>query len=75
MAFADAETPTGTVNGVNDTFTLANAPSPAGSLELYKNGLLQLAAGTDYTLTTSTIVYAAAAIPQAGDVHRAWYRY
>ena len=34
------ETPSGTINGVNDTFTLANAPSPSGSLILSKNGLV-----------------------------------
>ena len=75
MAFADNETPTGTINGTNDTFTLANTPSPAESLELYHNGLLMLAGGVDYTLTTATIVYEAGAIPQTGDNHVAFYRY
>ena len=75
MSFADNETPSGTINGTNDTFTLSNAPSPAGSLELYHNGLLMIAGGTDYTLTTSTIVYASGAIPQTGDNHVAFYRY
>jgi hypothetical protein len=71
----DLETPSGTINGTNDTFTLANTPSPAGSLHLYKNGMLMLAGGADYTLTGNTIVYVAGAIPKTGDVHRASYRY
>jgi hypothetical protein len=74
-SFADAEVPTGTINGVNDTFTVANAPSPAGSLALYKNGQLMIAGGSDYTLTTNSIVFVAGAIPQTGDVLTANYRY
>lgn len=73
--FVDMETPTGTVNGSNDTFTLANAPSPAASLHLYKNGQLMIGGGADYTLTTNSIVYVTGAIPITGDVHRASYRY
>lgn len=34
MATAYNETPGGTINGVNKTFTLAHTPSPAGSLQL-----------------------------------------
>ena len=75
MAFADNETPTGTINGTNDTFTLVQAPSPAASLKLYKNGMIQTAGGVDYTLATLTITYTAAAKPQTGDAHVAFYRY
>ena len=71
----DNETPTGTINGTNDEFTLATAPSPAASLMLYKNGQLMIAGGADYTLVTLTVTYAAGAIPITGDVHRASYRY
>lgn len=73
--FADAETPTGTINGVNDTFTLANTPSPAGSLVLFKNGQEMIAGGADYTLATATITFTAGAIPITGDVLIAFYRY
>lgn len=73
--FAHNETPTGTQNGVNDTFTLANTPSPAASLQLYMNGQLLAAAGEDYTLTTATIVYIPAKIPASTDVIRAFYQY
>jgi hypothetical protein len=72
---ADNETPTGTIDGMNDTFTLAHAPSPAASLNLFKNGQLMIAGGADFTLTTLTIVYVAGAIPESGAAHRASYRY
>ena len=39
--FVDGETPGGTINASNRTFTLASAPSPATSLDLYRNGLVQ----------------------------------
>lgn len=42
--WVNKETPTGTVNGVNDTFTLAATPI-AGSDHVYLNGLLQEAGG------------------------------
>ena len=48
--FTDGEVPGGVVDGTNATFTLANTPSPAGSLVLYRNGIAQKA-GVDYTLT------------------------
>jgi hypothetical protein len=74
-SFADNETPSGTIDGANDTFTLAHTPSPAASLQLFKNGQLMEAGGADYTLATATITYVSGAIPQTGDVHFAWYRY
>jgi hypothetical protein len=73
ISFADAEVPSGTINGSNTSFTLANAPSPAGSLILTKNGVVQKAGGTDYTLSSLTITYAAA--PVSGDALLAWYRF
>jgi hypothetical protein len=71
--FADNETPTGTINGVNTTFTLAHTVSPVASLSLYKNGQLQIAGGADYTLATATITYGSA--PKTGDVLTASYRF
>jgi hypothetical protein len=50
------ETPSGTVNGVNDTFTLANTPA-SGKEEVFLNGLLQEPGGEDYTITTNSIVF------------------
>ena len=71
--FGDSVTPTGAVDGVNAAFTVPNAPSPAASLILELNGIVQAAGGVDYTLAGSTITYAAA--PGIGSIHRAWYRY
>ncbi len=45
---AHEETPTGTVNGINDTFTLAFNPIVA-SVKLYVAGL-RMKRGVDYTL-------------------------
>jgi hypothetical protein len=62
-----SEVPSGTVNGTNDTFTLAATPA-SGTLRLYKNGLRQKAgAGNDYTLATTTITFLAGNIPVTGD--------
>ena len=72
-AFQDAETPSGTINGSNDTFTLATAPSPASSLVLTKNGIVQ-ESGSDYTLSSATITFLGGAIPQSGDNLLSWYR-
>ncbi len=71
--FGDAEVPAGAINGSNDTFVLANAPSPAASLALFRNGLLQTA-GNDYTLSGATITFNAWAIPQLDDTLEAFYR-
>lgn len=73
--FLIGETPAGTVNGINDTFTLSHTPSPASALNLFKNGVSQGAVGVDYTLTVATIVFVAAAIPQTGDILYAYYSY
>lgn len=71
--FVDGETPGGLVNGLNGTFTLANAPSPSTSLSLYRNGLLQQQGG-DYTISNSTITFLGSAAPQSADVLAAFYR-
>lgn len=70
LNFADfiSVTPTGS------TITLANAPNPATSLGLYKNGqLLQSGAGNDYTTAGVTITLSAA--PLATDNFQANYRF
>ena len=68
------ETPAGTVNSSNVNFTLANAPSPATSLVLYRNGL-KMAAGVDYTLSGNAVTFYVASTPQTGDQLNANYRY
>lgn len=71
--FVDAEIPGGAANGSNTSFTLANAPSPALSLELFRNGLL-MSQGGDYTLSSNAITFLSASIPQTGDVLLTSYR-
>jgi hypothetical protein len=67
------ETPSGTVNGVNVTFVLANTPL-SGTLTLYLNGLEQEGgAGNDYTISGATITFTNA--PVSGDKVRADYWY
>jgi len=72
--FSDSETPGGTINGTNAAFTLAFTPSPAVSLDLYRNGVL-LKQGVDYSISSSTIAFLTGAIPQTGDSLTADYRY
>lgn len=73
FSFVDSETPGGTIDGSNTGFTLANAPSPLGSLELYRNGLAQTA-GVDYTISGKNITFLSGSIPVPTDVLQAFYR-
>jgi len=73
-SYSDSEIPSGAINGTNTVFTLAFPPSPAGSLELYLNGL-RLDANVDFTLTTNTVTFFSGSIPQSGDLVLASYRY
>lgn len=53
--FVSKETPSGSINGSNVTFTLANTPV-AGSEEVFLNGLLLASgAGNDYTVSGAVI--------------------
>src|SRR5262249_54899993 len=71
--FVDAESPTGTIDGSNAAFMLANSPAPSTSLNLFRNGLMQRA-GIDFSLSGSTITFVAGGVPRSGDVLRAYYR-
>jgi hypothetical protein len=65
------ETPTGSINGSNVTFTLANTPV-SGTEEVFLNGILQDAgAGNDYTISGGTITMLSA--PVSGDKLRVNY--
>lgn len=70
VTFVDNEIPSGTINGVNGTFTLAHPPGT--TLHLYLNGL-RLTVSIDYTITSSTITMST--IPYTGDTLIADYRY
>ena len=69
--FADNTTPTGTCPTTN--LTLAHAPNPAASLNLFDNGQLLTAGGADYTLASSTITLVNSC--PSGSVFIASYRY
>jgi hypothetical protein len=73
-SFSDGEVPAGTVNGANTAFTLAFAPSPVASLELYVNGL-RMEAGTDYQVLGKALTFLTVSTPQTGDLLLASYRY
>ena len=72
--FSDAEIPAGAVNGANTVFTLASAPTPAGSLELYRNGLI-MREGADYQISGNAVTFFLASVPQTGDLLVAYYRF
>lgn len=73
-SFVDNEIPSGTVNGINAAFTLANTPT-SGTQHIYKNGIRQRAgSGSDYTISTATVTFEAGNIPQTGDILLADYR-
>lgn len=73
IVFVSDETPGGTINGSNDTFTLAGTPT-AGSLMLFINGAF-LTEDVDYTLSGSTITFASPPVlGLAGTPFKAFYR-
>lgn len=70
--FVDKEVPSGSINGSNTAFTLANTPV-IGSEHLYLNGVLQESgAGNDYTISGVNITMLVA--PLTGEKLRVSYR-
>jgi hypothetical protein len=70
--FVTRETPTGTINGVNTTFTLANTPI-VNTEQIFLNGLLlEPGAGNDYTISAATITMLI--VPATGDRLKANYQ-
>lgn len=63
--FAENQSPLGTIDGVNDTFTLTQTPAP-GSVCLYLNGL-RLRPTVDYTVSGNQIIFKPGSIPQIND--------
>jgi hypothetical protein len=70
-SFIYSETPSGTIDGNNDEFTLANEPL-TGTLQLFRDGQLLTGGGADYTLATSTITFTTP--PSSGSVLLAHYQ-
>ncbi len=73
-SYADGELPGGAINGVNTAFSLSNAPSPAASLDVYRNGLY-MRQGVDYLVSGTVLTFFLGSVPQAGDILSASYRY
>lgn len=69
--FVDDETPSGTVNGVNTVFVLANTPNPTASLKVFLNGQ-KMKLGEDYTFNGRTITFLTA--PPTGSIILCDYR-
>ena len=70
--FVDKEIPSGSINGSNTAFTIANSPV-AGSEHIYLNGmLLESGAGNDYTISGANITLLSA--PLTGEKLRVTYR-
>lgn len=66
--FVTRETPSGTINGSNLVFTVANTPI-SGTEHVFKNGILQNAgSGNDYQISGVTITFETGNAPQTGDV-------
>lgn len=64
-------TPTGVIDGTNDTFTLPSNPLD-GSLMLFVTGVLQLE-GTDFNVASNVITFTGGSIPTGGAWIRATY--
>lgn len=72
--FIDDESPSGTIDGTNLSFSLSQSPNPGTSLRLYKNGAL-LQQVSDYTLNGANITFTSTSVtPQPGDALVAYYR-
>ena len=70
--FVDKEIPSGSINGSNTAFTLANTPVVGGE-HVYLNGVLQESgAGNDYTISGTAITMLSA--PLTGEKLRVSYR-
>lgn len=69
--FVSNETPSGSVNGSNTTFTLANTPT-AGSEDVWIEGVHLTGGGNDYSISGPTITMIVA--PLTGEKIRVSYR-
>jgi hypothetical protein len=69
----EGETPAGTINGTNASFTIATTPTTTSSVMVFRNGILQSPA-IDFTVTGKTISFSSASLPQTGDNLQVSYR-
>ena len=71
LHFIDDETLSGTLNGINTIFNIANIPSPSTSLKIYSGGV-RLKLTEDFTVSGSIITFNIA--PPVGSILTADYR-
>ena len=69
--WVDKETPSGSINDVNVTFTLSNTPV-SGSEHVFLNGILQEGGGEDYSVSAATLTFTVA--PETNARLRVSYR-
>ena len=60
------EVPSGSINGSNAAFTLANTPRTTSAIKLYRNGVRQFE-GVHYDMSGTTITFKAGKIPKTGN--------
>jgi hypothetical protein len=72
ITYVDSEIPLGNVNGVNTMFTLSAPPTPASSLAVFRNGMLQTPGV--YSLQGQTVTFAPGYVPETGDQVLVSYR-
>lgn len=65
------EVPSGTINGINNTFSILNS-AIAGSTKLYQNGIRLRSGGIDYTHSGTTLTFVTP--PETGDILLIDYR-
>lgn len=72
--FVDFEIPSGSIDGSNTVYTLANSPMPTSSLKVVKRGLVMME-NDDYTVSGNTISFVTGSRPTPGSNLFCWYRY
>jgi len=65
--YVTREVPSGTKNGSNTDFTLANTPVSGTEMVFFNGMLLNAGAGNDYTISTNTITFLTGVIPISTD--------
>lgn len=65
---------TGTIDGVNATFTLSAAPL-TNSQVIFRNGLALFSGAGDFMISGNTVTFQAGQIPQPGDILVAQYQH
>jgi hypothetical protein len=68
------ESPAGTLDGSNRTFSILYSPQPTTSLQVFKNGMFQRpGAVNDYTLSGVSITFTSPSTPTSLDVLQVFY--